>query len=102
MAGCKDTKRTSISSILQRPETYIDRPVILAGEVTKVYAVNLLIAEAGAYQIDDGTGKIWVITRTGVPKVGSKVGLKGRVSNGARLGKEVVGAVIKEGEHRKL
>lgn len=99
LAGCKDD-RTRISSILGKPDEFSGREVIVAGEVRKSYEVNLFIAEAGAYQLDDGTGKIWVLTRTGVPSEGQQVGLKGSVSNGLRLGGEVFGAVIREKERR--
>lgn len=100
VAGCKDNDRIKISSILERPDKYLDRNVIVAGEVTKTYAVDLFIAEAGAYQVDDGTGKIWVITRTGVPREGTKVGLKGSVGSGIKIGRELFGAVIREEERR--
>lgn len=100
LAGCKDNDRIKISSILERPDKYMDRNVTVAGEVTRTYALNLFIAEAGAYQIDDGTGKIWVITRTGVPREGAQVGLKGHVGSGVRIGSEMFGAVIREDERR--
>jgi hypothetical protein len=50
--------------------------------------------------VDDGSGKIWVITKTGVPREGTKVGLKGTVSSGVKLGRERFGAVIREQERR--
>lgn len=100
LSGCKDNDRIKISSILNKPDKYVDHEVTVAGEVTKRYEVDLFITEAGAYQIDDGTGKIWVITKTGVPKEGVKVGLKGTVSSGFKLGRDVFGAVIKENERR--
>lgn len=99
ITGCKD-KQTSISSILQKPDGYMSKDVLVAGNVTQTYAVNLLLAEFGAYQVDDGTGKIWVITKTGVPGDGTKVGLKGTVSSGLKIGSEIFGAVIKEQERR--
>ncbi len=99
IVGCK-SNRTMISSILQQPEKFMDRDVVVAGRVTRTYAVNLLIAEMGAYQIDDGSGKIWVITKTGVPADGAEVGLKGTVSSGLKFGHEIFGAVIREGERR--
>ncbi|MND06170.1 hypothetical protein D3C83_273970 [compost metagenome] len=35
----------------------------------------------GAYEIDDGTGKLWVISeKRGVPSKGATVGVKGRVT----------------------
>jgi hypothetical protein len=100
IAGCKNNDRTMISSILERPDKYMDRNVYIGGEVMRTYSVNLVIAEAGAYQIDDGSGKIWVITRTGVPREGAKVGLKGRVDTGIKIGREVFGAVVREEERR--
>lgn len=98
-SGCKDN-RTRVSAILSAPEKFVDREVLLGGEVAQSYAMNLLIAEAGAYQVDDGTGKIWVITRNGVPASGSQVGVKGRVTGGLKLGREVFGTVITELDRR--
>lgn len=98
-AGCKDN-RTMISSILQQPDKYMSKEVAVAGTVTKAFEVNLILADAGAYQVDDGSGKIWVITKTGTPAVGSKVGLKGDVSSGLKIGREIFGAVIREQDRR--
>ncbi len=100
IAGCKNSDQTMVSSILERPDKYTDKTVLVGGEVTRTYSVNLLIAEAGAYQIDDGSGKIWVITNNGVPREGTKVGLKGRVGSGVKVGREIFGAVIREEERR--
>lgn len=99
LAGCND-KRTMISSILQQPDRYVNKEVAVAGDVTQSYAVNLLVTELGAYQVDDGSGKIWVVTRTGVPAQGVKVGLKGTVGSGIKIGREVFGTVIQEKERR--
>ncbi len=100
LVGCKDD-RTKISSILGHTEKFMDREVVVAGEVTKTYAVDLVIAEAGAYQVDDGSGKIWVITKNGVPKERQTVVLKGRVASGLKLGGESLGAVLREIERRR-
>lgn len=99
LAGCKQ-KRTMISDILEKRDKYFDKEVIVAGRVTKTYGVNLFIAEAGAYELDDGSGKVWVITKVGTPQEGDEVGLKGIVSGGVKLGGETFGAVIRERERR--
>ena len=99
LAGCGD-KRTKISSILERTDSYMNREVLVGGTVTKTYAVNLVIAEMGAYQVDDGTGKIWVTTKNGVPQEGQTVGVKGTVSSGVKLGGETFGAVLREIERQ--
>lgn len=99
VVGCNDS-RTRIANILQRPDDFVSRDVTVGGNVTKTYAVNLIIAEFGAYQVDDGTGKIWVITKNGVPSEGRAVGVRGTVSSGLRLKGEVLGAVIREKDRR--
>jgi hypothetical protein len=98
VGGCGN--RVMISSILQNPNKYMDREVNVAGDVTKTYGINLIIAQAGAYQVDDGSGKIWIITKTGVPREGARVGLKGTVQGGVTLGRDTYGAVIQEIERR--
>ena len=99
LAGCGD-KRTKISAILDSPDRYMNREVLVGGKVTNTYAVNLVIAEMGAYQVDDGTGKIWVTTKNGVPQEGQTVALKGTVSSGLKLGGETFGAILREIERQ--
>jgi len=98
LAGCQKTR--SISSILQNPDRFMGDEVTIAGEVTKVYSAPLVIAEPGVYQVDDGTGTIWVITKYGAPREGSKVGVKGIVSSPIKILGDHFGAVIRE-ERRK-
>ncbi len=99
IVGCNQ-KRTMINWILQNPDKYFNKEVIVAGQVRETHGVNLYIAEAGAYQIDDGSGLIWVITKTGLPMQGDEVGLKGRVDGGVKLFGERFGVVIQEHERR--
>ena len=97
-AGCTD--RTRISKILNDPDRYANTEVAIAGTISNTYAVNLIIVEAGAYQVDDGSGKIWVITKSSVPKKGTKVGVKGTVSDKIDIFGLTDGLVIEEKERR--
>ena len=99
LAGCKEG-RTSISAILGQTDRYVDRDVYVGGTVVKAYAADLFIAEAGAYQVDDGTGKIWVLTKNGVPREGQEVSLKGTVASGLKIGGETLGAFLREVDRR--
>src|SRR5882672_9561765 len=74
--ACPD--RESIAKINADPGRYRNKDVVVAGTVTNSYGV----LGNGAYEIDDGTGKIWVVTRRGVPSGGSRVGAKGYVHTG--------------------
>jgi hypothetical protein len=89
-------QRETISKINADPGRYRNKEVGVAGTVTDSYGV----LGNGAYEIDDGTGKLWVITKRGVPSRGSRVGAKGRVYTGFSYGGRTFGTVIEESDRR--
>jgi hypothetical protein len=73
LVGCE---RQDISQINSDPGRFMHQEVMVAGRVTQ--AIGAL--GRGIYQVDDGTGVIWVYSNgRGVPSKGAKVGVKGRV-----------------------
>ena len=91
--GCASTK---ISDILATPDKYTDKEVSVSGTVTDRYWVDLLGLKAGGYQIDDGSGKIWVFTKEEPPAEGEKASAKGTVSTAGKIGDRSFGTVINE------
>ena len=88
--------QTNIGRINSDPNRYRGKEVGIVGRVTDSYGV----LGQGAYEIDDGTGKIWVATRRGVPSRGTEVGTKGYVHNGFSFGGRSYGTVIEETDRR--
>ena len=88
--------QTTISKINADPDRYRGKEVGIAGRVTDSYGA----LGAGAYEIDDGTGKIWVATRRGVPSRGARVGAKGYVHNGFSFAGRSFGTVMEETDRR--
>ena len=84
--------QTTISRINADPGRYRNKEVAIVGNVTDSYGV----LGNGAYEIDDGTGRIWVVTRRGVPSRGARVGAKGRVYTGFNWGGRNFGTVLEE------
>ncbi len=82
----------TISRINADPGRYRNKEVGIAGSVTDSYG----LAGRGAYEIDDGTGRIWVATVRGVPSRGSKVGVKGHVINGININGRGFATVLEE------
>jgi hypothetical protein len=69
-------ERTRIGDITADPGRFMNREVAVAGHVTQ----SIGFLGRGIYQIDDGSGKLWVLSETrGVPSKGAMVGAKGRV-----------------------
>ena len=89
-AACE---KTTINKINADPDRYRDKEVGVVGTVTDSYGVPFV---GGAYEIDDGTGRIWVVSRSGAPRKGSRVGAKGRVYSGLTWGSRQFGTVIEE------
>jgi hypothetical protein len=100
MSGCE---QKTINKILAEPDRYANKEVAVVGSVTQSYSV----LGAGAYEIEDGTGKLWVVAKKGVPREGARIGVKGTIRDGFNLGSivklpEVIrsGLVMIESSHR--
>src|SRR5688572_25029360 len=80
--ACPD--RTSIADISANPSKYQNKEVTIAGTVRDSYGVNIpgTSIRGGGYEIDDGTGSIWILTNDAVPTRGAQVGVKGVVATG--------------------
>ncbi len=86
-----------IGRILHDPSRYSNRNVTVQGTVTS--AVGAM--GAGGYQVEDGTGKIIVIsTGSGVPGKGARVTVNGTVSSGVTLMNRNFGTTIREHSHK--
>jgi hypothetical protein len=88
--------RETISKINADPGRYRDKDVTVAGTVTDSYGV----LDMGIYEIDDGTGKLLVVTRRGLPSRGAKVGARGRIYTGASYSGKSYGTVLEETDRR--
>jgi hypothetical protein len=88
--------QTNISKINADPGRYQGKEVGIAGRVTDSYGA----AGVGAYEIDDGTGRIWVATKRGVPARGAHVGAKGFLRSGINFNGRTYGTVLEETDRR--
>lgn len=89
-------KQETISRINADPGRYRNKEVGIVGNVTDSYGV----LGNGAYEIDDGTGRIWVVTTRGVPSRGSRVGAKGKIYTGLSWGGRSFGTVLQETDRK--
>lgn len=92
LTGCGAVGTVRIGRLLSDPYHYQNRRVNIEGTVTN--SVNAVVA--GAYQIDDGTGRIYVISSGGSPQRGSHVRVNGRVQNGVSILGQSFGTTVRE------
>ena len=89
LTACSET---TISKINADPARYKNKEVGVVGRVTDSYG----IMGTGAYELDDGTGRIWVATTRGVPSKGARVGVKGHVHTSFAVAGRSFGTVLEE------
>lgn len=93
LAGCATTR---IGKIRADPSRFQNREVKVNGTVTNSFGALI----AGVYEVQDDTGKIYVISNAGVPSRGSRVDVRGKVMNGITLGGRSFGTAIREQSHK--
>ena len=93
LTACGSVK---IGRINADPTRYQNRVVHVTGTVTN----SVGVLGTGGYQLEDETGRIYVLSRTGVPSRGSRVNVTGVVSPGVQVLGQSVGVAIREERHR--
>jgi hypothetical protein len=72
----------TVNKLMAEPARYRNQEVTLKGDVVK----SLGVLGHGVYQLDDGTGTIWVYSTHGMPRQGAHVKVSGRVTDVVDLG----------------
>ena len=92
LTGCASVK---IARINADPSRYRNQTVHVNGTVVNSAGV----LGTGGYQLEDETGKIYVVSRRGIPSRGSHVSVTGTVIPGVQVLGKPVGVTIRERSH---
>src|SRR3954452_10337153 len=93
LTGCGTVR---INRILADPARYHTRNVAVEGRVVNVVgALNM-----GVYEVDDGSGRIYVVSSRGVPTRNAHVKVHGVVTPGVNIMGRSLGTAIREDKHR--
>ena len=85
--------RRSIESINRDPARFHDHEVTVAGRVVNSFDVM----GVAAFEIDDGTGRLWVYSnKFGVPGEGKNVAVTGTIQQGFSLGGRNFATILRE------
>lgn len=96
LTGCPP--RLSIANINRDPGRYTGKDVAIAGRVTDSFGA----LGSGVFQIDDGTGSIWVFSQShGTPSNGTRVVVTGQIDQGFSFGGRSFATILKETERRR-
>jgi len=98
LAGCKasDLPVTSIKTLLDDPSRFDKQTVRIVGDVTR----SLGVMGYGAYEVDDGTGTIPVVTKeNGAPRTGARVGVEGEFRAAFTMTTTTAAAIVEKGRY---
>jgi len=99
VAGCA-ARGVRIAELKDQPTKYAAKSVSFTGVVTSSWGAPLLPFHV--YHVDDGSGEIAVVSQSArVPARGTRVQVRGRVSEVAVLGGRSIGLHLRE-EDRKI
>jgi hypothetical protein len=96
LSGCAIALRpTLVAELKYKPGRYQNKTVAINGVVTSSWGVPLVPFKL--YKVDDGTGEMTVISQGGrTPSKGSRIRVKGRVSDVATFGGQAVGLHLEQ------
>ena len=89
-------QQTTISKLQNDPARYRNKEVAIIGRVTNSFGA----LGYGAYELDDETGRVWVLTERGVPERGARVGTVGKFINGVTWAGRKFGSAFQETDRR--
>jgi hypothetical protein len=100
-AGCTVPRHPRVADIKYDPARYEHHAVTVSGVVTNSWAVPFFPVKL--YKVDDGSGELTVVSHDGpTPPKGSRVSVRGRVTELATLGGTPVGLHLEQEHVRSI
>jgi hypothetical protein len=97
LAACE---RTNIGDVTSDPGRFGNKEINVAGKVTH-FSIGAL--GKGIYQIDDGTGTLYVLAeKNGAPREGAYVGVKGHLMPSYTFMGKSYATVLRESDRRSV
>lgn len=98
ITGCA-ARGVRIAELKDQPDRYDDRTVSVTGVVTNSWGIPFVPFQL--YQVDDGTGEITVVSRSGrSPSRGARVQVKGKVNEVGVFGGRSIGLHLQEDDRK--
>jgi hypothetical protein len=98
ITGCA-ARGVRIAELKDQPDRYDDKTVSVSGVVTNSWGIPLVPFQL--YQVDDGTGEITVVSRSGrSPSKGARVEVRGKINEVGVFGGRSIGLHLQEDERK--
>ena len=92
MFGCSGLFSTPIGKILADPRAYAGKTVTVSGEVTQMFSLVFI----KYFRVRDETGEIVIVTDKPLPKLGTKIKVKGTVQEAFSIGDQQLIVIVEQ------
>ena len=92
--GCSGLFSTPIGKILADPRAYAGKTVTVSGEVTQIFSLVFI----KYFRLRDETGEIIIVTDKPLPKVGTKIKVKGTAQEAFSIGDQQLIVIVEQGK----
>ncbi len=92
LSGCSGLFSTPIGKILADPRAYAGKTVTVSGEVTQIFSLVFI----KYFRLKDETGEIVIVTDKPLPKVGTKIKVKGAVQEAFSIGDQQLIVIVEQ------
>lgn len=92
LSGCSGLFSTPIGKILADPRAYAGKTLTVSGEVTQIFSLVFI----KYFRLKDETGEIVIVTDKPLPKVGTKIRLKGTVQEAFSIGDQQLIVIVEQ------
>ena len=94
LSGCNGLFSTPIGKILADPRAYAGKTVTVSGEVTQIFSLVFI----KYFRLRDETGEIIIVTDKPMPKVGTKIKVKGTAQEAFSIGDQQLIVIVEQGK----
>lgn len=94
LLGCSSLFTTPIGKILADPRAYAGKTVTVSGEVTQIFSLVFI----KYFKLRDKTGEIVIVSYRPLPRIGTKVKVKGTVQEAFSIGDQQLIVINEEGK----
>jgi len=94
LLGCNGLFTTPIGKILADPRSYAGKTVTVSGEVTQIFSLVFI----KYFKLRDKTGEIVIVSYRPLPRIGTKVKVKGTVQEAFSIGDQQLIVIHEEGK----
>jgi hypothetical protein len=90
--ACSGLFSTPIGKILADPRAYAGKTVTVSGEVTQIFGLVFI----KYFRVRDETGEIVIVTDKPLPRVGTKIRVKGTVREAFSVGDQQLMVIVEQ------